>query len=129
MSKELEKIELYAVRNSQGQWFRAKGYGGYGESWTDTFARARVYSKIGPARATISFFANSNKYPSPDLVRLCVTKVEVIDESERVEKVKLAKRKREALQKKWDSEQQLKRAQQALDKAKADIESLTRKRP
>lgn len=29
-----QTLTLYAVRNEQGQWLRAKGFGGYGDTWT-----------------------------------------------------------------------------------------------
>lgn len=53
----MEPIVLYAVKNQEGQWFRRKGYGGMGESWTDKFSAARVYQTIGGARGTVTWFA------------------------------------------------------------------------
>lgn len=53
-------MNVYIVRNN-GQFFRAKGYGGSGDSWVDTMDKARVYTKIGPAKATVTFFAR--QYP------------------------------------------------------------------
>ena len=46
---------MYAVRNRDGQYFRAKGYGGSGESWIEGLARARIYPRPGPARQVVTF--------------------------------------------------------------------------
>jgi len=81
------KLELYAVMNEEGQYLRSRGYGGGGNSWVDEFESAKVYQKIGPARARVTWF--SNRYPEygiPKLVRLSVTKVQVLDDSEHLKK-------------------------------------------
>lgn len=80
-------LEVYAVRNSDGQWLRSKGYGGSGEIWVDDLRQARLYPKIGPARGRVTWFTkNYPEYPMPDLVKLTVTQMEVVtSEKERVE--------------------------------------------
>ena len=40
-----ESIKLYAVRNKKGFWFRAKGYGGHGNSWVESLNDAKLYTK------------------------------------------------------------------------------------
>jgi len=83
----MDEIKLYAVRNAEGQWFRSKGYGGYGKTWVDEFRKARVYNAIGPARQQVTFFAkNYPEFGVPDLVELTVTSVTALDESDRVAK-------------------------------------------
>ena len=42
-------MKLYAVRSKDGKYFRAKGYGGYGESWVDDIKNARLYKKLSQA--------------------------------------------------------------------------------
>jgi len=49
----MKDITLYAVCNEKCEWFRRKGYGGYGNSWTKKFSQARVYNRIGPARVYV----------------------------------------------------------------------------
>ena len=119
------KLELYAVRNKEGKWFRRKGYGGYGDTWADDFEKARIYNKIGPARGVVTWFAK--RYPEygvPNLVRLIISKAELVDETERVEK----RNKKEAAWKAKSDEryakQELKRAQLALEQAQAKVEDL-----
>ena len=100
-------LELYAVRNKEGKWFRAKGYGGYGETWVDDINQAKFYAKIGQARSRVTFFAN--EYPTfgiPDLVKLTVTKMEVMNEGTRVKKAIQTKKEQEIKSKinrlKWE---------------------------
>src|SRR4051812_10241290 len=90
---------IYAVRNLAGQWFRRKGFAGYGGTWVDDFARARIYTKIGGARGVITFFANAHpEYPAPDLVELVIGEMKVLDETTRVNKARDREEKRKAAQ-------------------------------
>ena len=80
------KLVLYAVRNKDGWYFRAKG-GGLRGNWVDSLKKARIYSKPGPARAQVTFFANNYpKYGVPELVELRVTEVVTLNEDVRVKK-------------------------------------------
>ena len=123
---------LYTVRNEKGQYFRAKGYGGSGNTWVDDINKAKIYGRIGGARGTITWFANNYpKYPTPELVKLTVTGFEVLDETKRVEKAKQKKikeeaerKKREAERRKADAERELQNAERKLAEAKATIKKL-----
>jgi len=123
---EQEVAVFYAVRNSDGQYFRAKGYGGGGASWVDTIEKAKIYPKIGTARSRVTWFANNHpSYPTPVIVKLVVTRTEVIDEKERVAKAKENKKKRmhqrEVRQKQFaleSAQRDLERAQERLDRIK-----------
>lgn len=116
-------VELYVVRNRDGHYFRAKGYGGSGNSWVKEIEKAKVYTRIAPARATVSFFAC--KHPSfgtPQLVRLVVTQTAVVvDETERVEKVKRAKATAKETAEKRHAAYRLKQAQETLDAAEKNL--------
>jgi len=85
-------LELYAVQNHEGQWFRAKGYGGSGNSWVDDIATARIYGKIGPARACVTYWSGYSDYPTPKIVKLIIGRTEVIDEEKRVAAAKKKKK-------------------------------------
>ena len=109
-------FELYAVQNSDGKWFHRKGFGGYGETWCAEPHKARIYTKIGQARAQITYFAkNYPAFPVPKLVKLIVDRTETIDETERV--AKDAKKQEKAKVRK-----ELKKKQYLLDLAKHDLE-------
>jgi hypothetical protein len=84
---ETLSIELYVVRNKEGKFFRAKGYGGSGETWVKDLQKAKFYGKIGGARTTVTYFANHySTFGTPDVIKLTSCTLEVIDESKRVEK-------------------------------------------
>lgn len=116
---EAISLSLYAVRNQEGKYFRAKGYGGYGSNWVDDIQQAKIYPKIGQARSRVTFFANN--YPSfgvPELIELKVTQAIVVDESKRVESAKKRK-EREILNKKIrEAERKVAKAQSELDSAR-----------
>lgn len=87
MNDELNELKFYAVRNREGQWFHRKGYSHYGETWAEDVEQARIYNKIGPARAQVTFFAKS--WPSfgvPEIVVFKVSESYVINEEERFRK-------------------------------------------
>lgn len=95
MTEKIE-LDLYVVCNRNGQFLRAKGYGGSGEKWVNEINKARIYPKIGTARAQVTWFANNYpQYGVPKIVKLTCTGIEVLDEKERVKKSQKAKAKRE----------------------------------
>jgi hypothetical protein len=103
------EVRIYAVRNKKGQWFRRKGYGGYGESWVDDFKQARLYTKPGPARAVAGYFFNSGpQYGCPDIVVFDLRFAEAIDEgkarAEKARKQAEAETKRRLLREKAEKE-------------------------
>ena len=106
-----EELVLYVVRNSSGQYFRAKGYGGYGSSWVDSNNKAKIYGKTSGARGVITWFATHHSgFPAPDLIMLKVGKAILIDEKSRVERAKAQKAIKE-------EQAELRRAKQALEYA------------
>ncbi len=75
-------MNLYVVRNRDGQFFRAKGFGGSGDSWVDDLGKARFYAKIAPAKSQVTFFAKHHpKYGTPAILEftLDVAAAKVID--------------------------------------------------
>lgn len=117
-----EQTFLYVVRNSDGQYFRRKGYGGHGKTWVDSIDTARIYAKIGQARSIVTFFANSYpQYPAPTILKLGITTVEVINETERIQKAKEKKQKEEENRRIRDAQYRLEQAQRELDAAKRGL--------
>lgn len=122
MSEKIN-LQLYAVRNSDGQFFRAKGYGGGGATWVDDLCRAKIYANIGQARSRVTFFANNYpKYPTPQLIVIKANELEILDETERVEKAKQKKLKeveqRKINEQEWKIEQAQKDLKDAQDRLK-----------
>jgi len=127
-NKTNDTLVLYAVRNNKGQYFRAKGYGGGGASWVDDINKAKIYGKTGGARGTITWFANNHpKYPTPDLIKLTVTSLEVMDETTRVKKAIEKKAKAEAAQAERKAKIKLADAQRDLERAKQRLNELKNK--
>ena len=105
------KLNFYIIQNKEGKYFRAKGFGGYGNTWVEDVKNARVYQKIGQARSRVSFFANTYpEYGVPDILELTVTGVTVLDETSRVEKAAKAKAKKE-----------LKRVERAIEHQRVNL--------
>ena len=127
---EINELQFYGVRNKEGKWFRAKGYGGYGETWVKELKKARIYNRIGPARAQVSYF--SNEYPEygiPDIILFKCTELVVLDETERVLKQKkskeFAEKKREMINRKRDLEE----AQRQFEQSQKRLKELKNKNP
>ena len=124
---ETISLSLYAVRNKEGKYFRAKGYGGYGSNWVDNIEQAKIYPKIGQARSRVTFFANN--FPTfgvPDLIELKVTQAIVVDETKRVDNA-IKKKEREILNKKIrEAERKVQKAQNELNSAKSAKDNLVK---
>lgn len=85
--KKTEEVILnfYAVRSQDGKWFRSKGLYGSGNSWVEDLTKAKIYSKPGPAKSQITFWAkNYPEFGIPDLVRITTGVCEYLDQTERV---------------------------------------------
>lgn len=89
-------LNFYAVRSKDGKWFRSKGLYGSGESWVDDLTHAKIYSKPGPAKSQITFWAkNYPEYGVPDLVRITTGVCEYLDQTDRVKERILKIKERE----------------------------------
>lgn len=118
---KVEDLKFYLVKNSKGQFFRRKGYNGYGDSWVDDPQKGRVFAKIGHARSRVTYFANQHKqYPTPTIVELSVGEVNEIHEVERLEKAKAKKERYDLLAKEREAKWNLEKAKSDLEKAKQD---------
>ncbi len=129
MKVDTSDIAFYVLQNSEGKFFRRKGYGGYGDTWVEGLGTARVWTKIGGARSQVTFFANHYpKYPPPKIIKLTVAATEVIDETERIAAAREKKRKQEERREVWAAEQRLKKAQEDLERAKENLEKEQKRR-
>lgn len=91
-------MNLYVVRNKEGKYFRAVGYGGGGDSWVDTLEKAKFYARIGQAKSRVTyFFKNWPAYGCPEILEfsLDVTQAKVMNMEEASKKSvsNIAKRK------------------------------------
>lgn len=123
--ERLRGLVFYAVMNGDGQFFRRKGYQGCGDTWVDDPLQARIYNRISPARACVSFFANHYpKFPTPYLVEIRPGEVVVVDEKERVAAVKRDKKRAEGLREVYRRKREVASAQEALEAAKKKLGEL-----
>lgn len=124
---KIEPLELYVVQNKEGNFFRAKGYSGSGESWVDNIKKAKIYGKIGPARSIVTFWSNSYpKHGIPDILKLNVEYAISLDEEERVKKVIQKQQKQEAEKNKRRAQKDLEDAKINLERAKQEVNRLIR---
>ena len=124
-TEQAPMLKLYAIRNRDGQYFRAKGYGGCGKTWVDNLTKARVWPRTAPARAQITYFATSHsKYGVPKLVELHVTRVVEVDETARVKKVVAKKELNTALRAVRNRRDEIRRAEENLASEQARLDRL-----
>lgn len=82
-----QPMVFYLVRNREGKYFRAKGYGGYGDTWVADVTLAKVYQKISQARSRVTFFAkNWPDYGVPEILMITSPTATVLDQKERTAK-------------------------------------------
>lgn len=84
----LSTVIFYALINHENKFFRNKGYSGYGDNWVDNISKARIYPKIGSAKAQITFWGkNYPKFPVPRLVEITGNITKIIEQAERIKDV------------------------------------------
>lgn len=99
---EVDQLKVYAIRNAAGEWMRSTGYGGYGPHWVSALSSAKFYTKLGQARARVTFWAQHQPVPPVIYVfTLLVKNAVVLDEPDRVAKAKKTKAVAEARQKRY----------------------------
>lgn len=121
-------ISFYAVRNEQGKYFRSTGYCGYGDTWVDSLNKAKIYSRIGPARGQVTYFANAYpEYEIPEIVELQVTNAIAIKETARVKKAQENKAKADAKYTKYIAEYTRRNAEKQIADAQNILNNLNKK--
>lgn len=110
-------INLYVIRNSKKQFYNANRGG-----WRTELQEARVYSSIGAARAMVTWLCGQGRYGNPgtpEICKLLIGGFEIINEEERVSKVKKDMAKKEAKRRKelaaWEKECAERRLQEAQE--------------
>jgi len=71
---------LFAIRNKKGEWYRSKVMDGHSNNWTEDLDKARIYTKLGPARSVRTKW--HKKYPELgkfDVIALKVAELTVLD--------------------------------------------------
>lgn len=121
-------LEMYVVINDNGQFFHAVGYGGYGMTWVDDIKDAKIYGKLGPARSRVTWFSsNYPKFSTPKIGVLSITECKIVDETVRVHRSIVAKKKAEVNRQLFDAQQNFERAQAEVASAQRNAESAASK--
>ncbi len=103
---------LYAVRNKKGLWFK-NGRRYEDDNWVEDFQKARIYSRIGDARRTITCFMDDDDIAN--VVVFKVTEVRSIDDTERQE-VRIDR------EEKKEKRKQLKKAKIKMEEAQREYQ-------
>lgn len=112
-------LDLFVVKTESGKYFRAKGYNGSGQTFVDDLKKARLYTRLGPARSCVTYFKNYNKMKL-EIVQLLVTGEQVFDDS-----VRITKQAKALENKKLKAEQQGVKNQ--INKVQSEINLLNKK--
>lgn len=118
-------MKLYVVQNSEGKFFRPRGYGGYGDQWQVSLEKAKFYPKIGTAKSQCTFWYNFNpKFGCPKVLEFefDVASAKLIDVFEQVQ---VSVNKKAAKQAKRDAEQKLYEQTRNMSKIKEIMNTLT----
>ena len=116
-------LTVYAIRNHEGKFLKAMGCGS--GTWVDDINKAKIYSKTGTSRSAITWITTHNEfYPIPQLLKLTVTGVEVMDEMGRIEKTIQKKAEKKAKREKDIATCRLEQAQRQFDEAQATLNKL-----
>jgi hypothetical protein len=122
---DLTDLRFYLIRNSDGKYFRRKGYRGYGDSWETNLGKVRIYTKLSSARSVVTFFANNYKdFLAPVIVEIAPGEITEIDESERLAQVRDKKAKRETINETIRRGHALKDAERQLVETMRKLEEL-----
>lgn len=118
------ELTLYAIRNNNGEWFRSKGRSGSVKTWNADIKNAKFYSNLSQARARVTYFANAFRVTPPEIVELRASVVNIINEANRLEAIKLKKQLEVETRKKADAVRELADAQRSLEEAQKKIDML-----
>lgn len=112
-------LDLFVVKTESGKYFRAKGYNGSGQTFVDDIKKARLYTRLGPARSCVTYFKNYNKMKL-EIVQLLVTGEQVFDDT-----VRITKQAKALENKKLKAEQ--KAIKNQIEKVQTEINVLNKK--
>lgn len=119
------KLVLYAVRSKDGKWYKSRGQGVSGPRWVDGIDAAKIYTKPGPAKSIITWWAkNYPEFGVPDLVEITAREAKVIKQEDRVEKAKQKESEANARYKVKEQQMHLKIAKQRVAEAQEELDRL-----
>ena len=126
MSDRIEiYMEFFAVKSYDGKYFHNVGYSHYGKTWVDDLSKAKIYGKIGQARARVTWFSQHHpEYPMPVIVKIIANEAIILNEEERVKNAILKKEEKRLIREKHFADAALKNAEREFKIAKDKLEKL-----
>jgi hypothetical protein len=125
-------LVLYAIQRHDGKWFRYKVYPNShriwnmnndpDDGWEDELSDAKTWKSTAGPRSAITWYAET--YPSlpvPSLVKFTMSNVEVIDETQRIQKAKERKRRQEETREVREKQYKLQQSQDAVRRAQDEL--------
>lgn len=113
----LQNLCFYVLMRDDGKFVFSQ------DTWTQDIIEARKYFKIGPARSMMTYtFKRTGQ--APKLVKASIGNIEVIDETDRVNKRKLLNKKAKASKEKAYKKYELEIALKRFEEAKKRLDSL-----
>jgi hypothetical protein len=120
-------LEFFAVRSKDGKYFRSVGFSGK-QNWVDDIKKAKIYQKIGQARARVTWFAKHYpEFETAEIIKIFADKAEILNEKERVNKVIEKQALKEFKEKEKKAKLLLKTAEDKLKKAQEEVNKLKNK--
>lgn len=129
---QILNMNLYAVRNRDGKYFRSIGYGyagGGGKNWVGSLENAKFYTKIGQAKGRVTFFAkNYPKFGVCDILEfsLEVEQAKVLDVKDKTEKALAKARVKEEMRKLRETKYDLENLQRQKESIELKIKQYAR---
>jgi hypothetical protein len=118
-------MKLYVVCNSEGKFFRSKGYNGYGDSWVSELEKAKFYSKFGQAQSRCTFWYGAYpKYGCPVILEFTIQPEQAI-QHRMIDIAQASIDKKIKKKQKRENDRKAYYALQDLHKAKQLIKTLT----
>jgi len=106
-------LVMYAIRNSNGLFF--KSVNEINGEWVKDINKAKVYKNTSGPRTMITYFNNAYpNYPLPELIKLTLTRIEVINEEARIKENKIKKERLKLVREE-------RRTKEALERAEKDL--------
>lgn len=132
----MDTLTFYVVRSKDGKYLRSTGIGG-GAHWIEDIKKAKVWNKIGTAKAQVTFWAsNYPEFGVPEIIPFLATPQEPMNLEDHVNNSIRKKELDKLNHERWRAEEKLAVANVELsrytsgwrnEKAKEEVENITKK--
>lgn len=118
-------MKIYVVQNSEGKFFRPRGYGGGGKQWQDTLEKAKFYTKLGTAKTQCTTWFNINpKFGCPHVLEFNLDQANAV-KIDMLEQATVSAKKKAEKEAQRQAEYKLYHQLQDMSKVKEIMKTLT----